>query len=118
RLRCCLWQTPFLAAVAAPHTLANKREREREEFYTTAAVSLWWQREKKCYDWSAADPKRENQQRRERKQPRILQPDTGRHIMTFQKLLGPLLKDSAENDVPTATALEGKVVAFYFSASW
>ncbi|CAM9377780.1 unnamed protein product [Ectocarpus sp. 4 AP-2014] len=38
--------------------------------------------------------------------------------MTFQKLLGPLLKDSAENDVPTAAALEGKVVAFYFSASW
>ncbi len=37
--------------------------------------------------------------------------------MPFQKLLGPVLKDSAMNDIPTG-ALEGKVVAFYFSASW
>lgn len=37
--------------------------------------------------------------------------------MPFQKLLGPVLKDSAKNDVPTG-ALEGKVVALYFSASW
>lgn len=40
-----------------------------------------------------------------------------RSVMPFQKLLGPVLKDSARNDTPTS-ALEGKVVALYFSASW
>lgn len=38
-------------------------------------------------------------------------------VMPFQKLLGPVLKDSARNDIPTSS-LEGKVVALYFSASW
>lgn len=36
---------------------------------------------------------------------------------SMDSLLGPSLKDSAENDVPTS-ALRGKVVALYFSASW
>ena len=46
-----------------------------------------------------------------------LKPAQINNVMPFQKLLGPVLKDSARNDTPTS-ALEGKVVALYFSASW
>ena len=35
----------------------------------------------------------------------------------MESLLGPSLRDNAESDVPTS-ALRGKVVALYFSASW
>ncbi|CAN0426744.1 unnamed protein product [Laminaria digitata] len=35
----------------------------------------------------------------------------------MDSLLGPFLKDNADNNVPTS-ALNGKVVALYFSASW
>lgn len=113
--RCCLWHRPLSLAQESLLLLTPLRTRDRAECNTTAAVNLSCQQEKKCNNSRAADPKNQKQ-RRERKQARILQPDTG--IMTFEKLLGPLLKDSAENDIPTAAALEGKVVAFYFSASW
>lgn len=38
-------------------------------------------------------------------------------MTSMNSLLGPSLKDNAEGDVPTS-ALQGKVVALYFSASW
>ena len=36
---------------------------------------------------------------------------------SVESLLGPSLQDNAGSDVPTS-ALRGKVVALYFSASW